>query len=106
MTVFETRLGTELAGQYLFKLCKHFSRKAQVVFDPEQGEVQFSCGIGRLYAAPSELRLTAIAASEADARQVCHILDQHLALLTRRQPVVLQWQLADNAINDNDNHYH
>lgn len=95
MTGFETRLGTELAGQYLFKLCKHFSRKAQVVFDAEQGEVLFPCGVGRLYATPAELRLTASAASDAEARQVCHILDQHLALLTRRQPVVLQWRLID-----------
>jgi uncharacterized protein len=94
MITFQATMATPNAGKYLFKLCKHFARKVPVTMDEHNGEVDFGYGFATLRASETSLYFEARASQQAGLEQVQSVLVSHLELMTRAEPLVVEWQGA------------
>ncbi|WP_043648616.1 DUF2218 domain-containing protein [Chitinilyticum litopenaei] len=88
----QTQITTELAKQYLFKLCKHFARKIPVDFDEHQGLARFAFGECRLLADASTLQFRLSAADDEQLQRLKRVLEDHLQLMRRAPDPALAWQ--------------
>ncbi|WP_255991428.1 DUF2218 domain-containing protein [Chitinolyticbacter albus] len=82
------------ATKFLFKLCKHFAKKIPVEFDETRGRAEFPFGVCELAATATTLTF-ACEASAATLAQMQSVLEQHLALMTRRDPLPVVWTALD-----------
>lgn len=91
-------LVTPRAEQFVLKLARHFAKKAGVQEElPVAAHISFEFGVCKLEALTldtSPTLLFSCEAADAACQQRLHsVLDSHLALLTRHEPVQLNWEL-------------
>ena len=82
---------TPEASRYLQRLCYHFSRKISVQYDSQQGEAQFPWGHCRLRADSDTLSFVCSADNAEALARVRHAIDAHVALFSRKNPMVVAW---------------
>jgi hypothetical protein len=92
MITQQASMATPNAGKYLFKLCKHFARKVPVTMDEQYGEVEFGYGFASLRASASELYFEARSNQKEGLEQVQAVLESHLLLMTKAEPLQVIWQ--------------
>jgi uncharacterized protein len=69
---------TASASRYLQQLCKHWSHKAPVTFDPLHGRIELGFGVTELEAGPEALTITITHAGEGDPAQAQMVVAKHL----------------------------
>lgn len=95
MPTSQASVATPMAGQFLFKLAKHFAKKVPVRQATEVAEVDFEFGHCRLAwqggeAAPV-LHFACDAPDAASLQRMQNVVESHLALMTRREPLEIKW---------------
>ncbi|RBW63304.1 aldolase/citrate lyase family protein [Ruegeria sp. A3M17] len=83
---------TEAASKYLQQLCKHWSHKAQVAFDDNQGRVEFPGGNRlTLVAGETSLSLTADTGPRGDLGRWQEVIEAHLVRFAFREDFSIDW---------------
>nr|WP_312989520.1 DUF2218 domain-containing protein [Comamonas koreensis] len=85
------QVATPEASRYLQRLCYHFSRKISVQYDSHQGEAQFPWGHCNLRAEGGVLSFECSADTAEALARVRHAIDAHVALFSRKNPMVVAW---------------
>jgi hypothetical protein len=90
----QASVATPMAEQILFKLAKHFAKKVTVRQQRELAEVDFGIGQCRIsWQQPDSLLRFACEAPDAERLQrLQQVLDSHLTLMSRREPLTLAWE--------------
>lgn len=92
MTRYEAHAQTELGSRYLQQLCKHWSHRFEVSFDPSHGVVRLPAGDCVLDADDKGLRV-AVEGADADALpRLCEVVAEHLKRFSFREPLDLSWE--------------
>jgi uncharacterized protein len=95
MAISHTEVLTESASKYLQQLCKHWSHKLTVEFDPEKGRVEFPSGDRLDMAADAKgLSLQLHAGAENIDRMETVVAD-HLKRFAFREELVFNWTRKD-----------
>lgn len=89
----EARVATAMAPQYLFKLAKHFAKKVAVEQAAERAQVDFGFGHCEMQADAEHLGFHCRAEDAEALLRVQSVLESHLALMTRREPLVCAWRV-------------
>lgn len=85
-------VATTSASKYLQQLCKHFSHKVTVDFNPETARVDFPFGLCFMLAEADSLGIY-IQSSEPDGMMRARaVLDDHLTRFGFREQLVIDWQ--------------
>ncbi|MDP3650486.1 MAG: DUF2218 domain-containing protein [Rhodoferax sp.] len=82
---------TSEPSRYLTRLCYHFHKKIDVDYDAQQGLARFPWGDCRLTAQEGALDFECTAASAEQLGQIQHVLNEHVALFSRKSPLAVQW---------------
>ena len=93
-------VATPQASTYLVRLCKHFSKKISVEYDPEdgsRGHARFPFGECRLAANESELSFNCSADDSAALEQIQEIISLHVGMFTKRSPLQVDWRTLDKS---------
>ncbi|SNR75734.1 hypothetical protein SAMN05192560_0912 [Methylobacillus rhizosphaerae] len=85
-------LPTHEPSRYLMGLCSHFRRKIEVEYDENRGLARFPWGNCTLQVANGALDLECEAATPEQLGRVQYVLDEHIALFSRRAPMTVVWQ--------------
>ncbi len=85
------QVDTELARQYLFKLCKHFARKITVDFDRDHGMAHFPVGTCEFTADDKQLTFMLSAMESGQLAQLQSVIEHHLQLMRRAPDPALTW---------------
>ena len=95
MTASIAVVPTASASRYLQQLCKHWSHKFEVSFDPQQGRIGLPFGLTELAASDTALTVT-INLSEGDDPALTHeVVVKHLNRFAFREgELVFDWQPA------------
>lgn len=92
----QASVATPQAGQFLFKLAKHFAKKVPVRQEDGRAEVDFAFGHCLMQALEEGegqvLRFDCQAPDTAAQERLHGVLAAHLDLMTRREPLTLRWQ--------------
>ncbi|MDO5623232.1 MAG: DUF2218 domain-containing protein [Pseudomonadota bacterium] len=91
------QLHTPEPSRILQRLCFHFQRKIAVRYDARQGVAHFPWGRCTLTAEEALLHFACEATDDAQLARVRHVIDEHIALFSRKQPLAVQWQSAPAA---------
>lgn len=95
MSVYEAAALTEHASRYLQQLCKHWSHKFEVAFDPQHGRIPFDADtVCLLDASPDHL---AMRLEGEDAARVAHltgVVSDHLKRFAFREELSIDWKEA------------
>lgn len=78
-------------SRILTRLCFHFSKKIGVQYDDRQGLAHFPWGDCRLTAHDSTLDFECYAATPEQLDRVTFVIDEHIALFSRKTPLAVQW---------------
>ncbi|WP_070966928.1 DUF2218 domain-containing protein [Vibrio sonorensis] len=83
----------EQCSKYLVVLCRHFARKVKSEWTETQGEVEFPVGKAAMAADENAQTLTIVCSAENEIKlkQVQSIIDSHVSMFTRRNPIVPGW---------------
>lgn len=92
MPTSRSSFATKKSSRYLQQLCKHFSHKVKVRFDPQQGHVEFPLGQADLTAHVDRLNF-AVRAETAEGLERCKdILEDHITRFAFREGLeMLNW---------------
>lgn len=82
---------TPLASTYLTRLCKHFSKKIEVVYDEAEGHARFPFGDCRLLADTRTLSFHCKAEDSEAMARLQDVINQHVGMFTRRNPLLVNW---------------
>ncbi|WP_424830585.1 aldolase/citrate lyase family protein [Ruegeria sp.] len=83
---------TDAAGKYLQQLCKHWSHKAEVSFDENQGYVSFPSGNRLTMTADSDcLKLVAETGPRGDLANWQKVIEAHLVRFAFREDFSVDW---------------
>ena len=86
---------TASASRYLQQLCKHWSHKFAVEFDPLAGHIPFPTGaVLDLAAAPDALTLTLTADDAAGLDRMETVVADHIRRFAFREELVIEWSRA------------
>ena len=86
-------VGTTHGSRYLQQLCKHWSHRFDVRFDPAQGEIDFGGGEGvGLVAEAQGLRLMVQAEDPAALPELERVVVDHLQRFAFREELDFAWQ--------------
>jgi len=88
----QASVATPMAEPYLFKLAKHFAKKIPVQQELGRAELQFEFGHCLMRAEGQVLHFECEAADARTEARLHAVLDAHLQLMTRREPLELHWQ--------------
>lgn len=92
MTVTAT-VPTTSGSRYLQQLCKHWSHKFEVNFDPAQGEIAFPMGPIRMTAEPEALVVVLEPNADADVKRFKQVVADHLDRFAFREaPLPFDWK--------------
>lgn len=92
MTVIAT-VPTINGSRYLQQLCKHWSHKFDVNFDPENGEIGFLMGPIRMKAEPEALVVMLEPNSDADVERFKQVVAEHLDRFAFKEaPLTFDWK--------------
>ena len=78
MTTLTANVPTESANRYLQQLCKHWSHKFEVSFDPQQGTIALPFGKTDLRAEAGALIVTIYLNDGADPERPKKVVEDHL----------------------------
>ncbi len=92
MITREGSVTTPRAPELLPRLCRHFAKKVQSSWDERRGEVQFPWGHCSVEASDTELSFHCRAADEAALAQVQNVLDLHVGMFSRKEPLRIVWR--------------
>lgn len=93
MTTLTARVSTESASRYLQQLCKHWSHKFEVSFDPQQGTIALPFGKTDLKAEPETLVVTIHLNDGADSERPKKVVEDHLNRFAFREgELQFDWQ--------------
>lgn len=88
-------VATELGSRYLQQLCKHWSHRFPVTFDPQQGRVELAAARVGLTAEPGRLRIDLEVDSLDDLPRLKTVLEEHLNRFAHREaPLPFVWGKA------------
>lgn len=86
------RSQTASGSRYLQQLCKHWSHKAAVEFDPTQGSVSFESGNRvELRAGDDALEILVAAPPDGDLDQWKVVVEKHLVRFAFREEFTIEW---------------
>lgn len=91
-------VATPLAGTFLVRLCKHFSKKINVDYDPEnarEGFASFPFGECHLRANEEQLTFACRAESAEAMAEMQKIIGLHVGMFSRRDPLSITWPEPD-----------
>ena len=91
MAIATTVVTTDNGSRYLQQLCKHWSHKFQVSFDPTHGTVEMPGVTLTLDAEPASLALVLTVADEADLTRMCGVVADHIRRFAFREELVFDW---------------
>jgi hypothetical protein len=94
MLTTEARVPTASAGRYLQQLCKHWSHKLEVMFDPAHGTIGFPSGVVATLDAEAEALKVRIDAPDAETlERVKRVIAEHLDRFAFREaPLPFAWR--------------
>ncbi|MBB4191027.1 hypothetical protein GGE45_002353 [Rhizobium aethiopicum] len=83
---------TEHASRYLQQLCKHWSHKFSVDFDPHQGRVPFSDSVEVTFAADDAALTMTLSVADLDQQaRMQGVIDDHLKRFAFREELDIVW---------------
>lgn len=86
-------VATKHGSRYLQQLCKHWSHKFTVNFDPQQGSIDLPAGTVVLTAASEQLQLDLTAKNEEDLPRLKNVVASHLDRFAFREaPLPFVWE--------------
>ncbi|HRH86199.1 MAG TPA: DUF2218 domain-containing protein [Rubrivivax sp.] len=88
----EGAVATPRAPELLPRLCRHFAKKVQSSWDERRGEVEFPWGHCTVLAGDEQLSFQCRAADEAALAQVRNVLDLHVGMFSRKEPLRIEWR--------------
>ncbi|NWK95334.1 DUF2218 domain-containing protein [Sphingobium lactosutens] len=84
---------TTNGSRYLQQLCKHWSHKFDVTFDPEKGEIAFPMGPIRMEAQPEALVVALEPNADVDVERFKQVVADHLDRFAFREaPLPFDWK--------------
>jgi hypothetical protein len=87
-----TDISTEHASRYLQQLCKHWSHKMQVEFDPLRGRIVFPSGaVTMLQASPTGLAVLIETDDEQALDQLEVVVAEHIKRFAFREELPFNW---------------
>ncbi|TGQ17524.1 MULTISPECIES: DUF2218 domain-containing protein [unclassified Mesorhizobium] len=87
-------VATEHASRYLQQLCKHWSHKFPVEFDPRHGAIQLSIGRTVMDADDHALHIALAADDEASLDRLETVVADHIKRFAFREELSFDWQKA------------
>lgn len=78
-------------SRHLQRLCYHFQRKIEVSYDAHQGRATFPWGSCLLQADSHRLHFDCRAPDTDALARVQAVIDAHVELFSRKQPVLVDW---------------
>ncbi len=89
------KVPTANASRYLQQLCKHWSHKFNVSFDPQAGSIALPFGTTDLAANAAALTITISHNSDADPARAQQVVAEHLTRFAFREgELEFNWQSA------------
>ena len=85
-------VATEHASRYLQQLCKHWSHKFPVEFDPQHGAIQLSIGRTVMDADDQALHIALAADDDASLERLESVVADHIKRWAFREEVSFDWQ--------------
>ncbi|MET3792051.1 DUF2218 domain-containing protein [Aquamicrobium terrae] len=83
---------TEHASRYLQQLCKHWSHRFEVSFDPQQGRIRFREGeVIDLNAEPDRLRVHITAEDASRLPELNRVVESHIVRFAFRETLQFDW---------------
>ncbi|WP_037079144.1 DUF2218 domain-containing protein [Rhizobium sp. CCGE 510] len=83
---------TQHASRYLQQLCKHWSHKSSVDFDPHKGRVPFSDAAEVMFAADdAALTMTLSVADPSQQQRMQDVVADHLKRFAFREELDIDW---------------
>jgi hypothetical protein len=92
MLTLQGRLTIAEPSRYMTRLCYHFTKKIEVLYDEHQGLATFPWGHCRLTALDDAITFDCQATDAEKLAQVQHVIDAHVALFARRAPLHVVWE--------------
>ena len=91
--ITKARVPTASASRYLQQLCKHWSHKLEVAFDPAHGTIRFPGGtVATLEADATALTVTIAAPDEETLARMKGVVAEHLDRFAFREaPLPFSW---------------
>ena len=83
---------TKFASKYLQQLCKHFSHKVTVDFNPETARVDFPFGLCFMLADETNLNFYVQSSASDSLMRARAVIDDHLLRFGFREDLVIEWQ--------------
>lgn len=95
MSSSAANVATENASRYLQQLCKHWSHRFSVTFDPHRGTVDFGEGqTVELTASDTALAIDLRGPGEAELPGLEKVLEDHLKRFAFRESLEFAWKRA------------
>ena len=91
---FAADVPTEHASRYLQQLCKHWSHRFSVSFDPAQGTVALTGAELMLRAEADVLHMTLTGTGTDDLPRLCGVVTEHLKRFAFREDFEVVWHEA------------
>ena len=85
---------TASASRYLQQLCKHWSHKFEVEFDPHAGRIEFGASTARFAASGDALTITLDTADAAQLDRMEPVVAEHLQRFAFREDLAVAWSRA------------
>ena len=93
MNQMQAVVPTQSASRYLQQLCKHWSHKFEVSFDPQQGRIALPFGTADLSASDDALTVRIALKQGGDAERAKLVVADHLNRFAFREgELVFNWQ--------------
>lgn len=92
MPVSSAIVATENGSRYLQQLCKHWSHRFEVNFDPQQGRIKFAEGeVITLTASPDKLDVRIEADDAERLPELNRVVEAHIVRYAFRETLEFHW---------------
>lgn len=92
MPVSSAIVATENGSRYLQQLCKHWSHRFEVNFDPQQGRIKFAEGeVIMLTASPDKLDVRIEADDAERLPELNRVVEAHIVRYAFRETLEFNW---------------
>lgn len=92
MAVSSAVVTTENGSRYLQQLCKHWSHRFEVSFDPQQGHIKFAEGeVITLTASPDKLDVRIEADDAERLPELNRVVEAHIVRYAFRETLEFNW---------------
>ncbi len=92
MPVSRAIVATENGSRYLQQLCKHWSHRFEVNFDPQQGRIKFAEGeVITLTASPDKLDVRIEADDAERLPELNRVVEAHIVRYAFRETLEFNW---------------